>query len=64
MDIPAIAHEIAASIMAGCAPGAISSHALMLDRFVSAYERFGLSPSEGQHQDIADRVGALIRVGD
>jgi hypothetical protein len=60
IDIPALAQEIAASIMAGCSPGAIPSHALMLDRFVSAYERFGLSPSEGQHQQIADRVRALI----
>ena len=58
MDIPTIAAEIAASIMASCAPGALPSQRLMLTKFVDAY---GLVvPSESDHRRICDLVGALI----
>jgi hypothetical protein len=60
IDIPAIAHEIAGAIQACCAPGTIPSSELLLREFVNAYELFGISPSEADHQQIADRVRALI----
>jgi hypothetical protein len=60
MDIQIVAHEIAGAILASCAPGTIPSHTLMVREFANAYDLFGLSPSEHQHQQIADRVGALI----
>ena len=66
MDIPAIAQEIAASIMAVCVPGTIPSPTLvptLVREFTNAYELFELfdiSPCERDHQQIADLVGELI----
>jgi hypothetical protein len=61
MDIPAIAADITAAIMAGCAPGTIPSHALMLKVFTDVYEIHGM-PSDSEHQAIAAQVGARIQV--
>jgi hypothetical protein len=60
MDIPAIAQEIAASIMAVCVPGTIPSHTLLVGEFTNAYELFDISPCERDHQQIADLVGELM----
>jgi hypothetical protein len=57
-----VAHEIAAAIMAGCAPG-MPTHELMLKVFTDVYEIRGM-PDESQHQVIARQVGARIQVRD
>lgn len=59
MDIPAIAADITAAIMAGCAPGTIPSHALMLKVFTDVYEIQGM-PDEDQHEQICDGVRKLL----
>jgi hypothetical protein len=64
MDTAKIAEEIAGAVLAACAPGVTPSHSLLVREFVNAYDLFGISPTEQQHQEIADRVGALIRVRD
>jgi hypothetical protein len=60
MDIQIVAHEIAAAIMAGCAPG-MPTHELMLKVFTDVYEIRGM-PSDSEHQAIAAQVGARIQV--
>jgi hypothetical protein len=59
MDIPVIATEIAAAIMAASS-AAFPSHELMLQRFTDAYDRLGALPSESDHQRVCDLVRAMI----
>jgi hypothetical protein len=63
-DYSMVALEIANAILAATAPGTIPSHELLLKSFVDAYETFGLSDAdiEHQHQAISDQVRALITV--
>jgi hypothetical protein len=54
MDIPAIATELAAAIMAA-SPAALPSHELMLQKFTDAHDRLGQPLSEGDHTKLSQR---------
>jgi hypothetical protein len=59
--VETIAVEIAANILAACAPGTIPPFELTLRCFTDAYEKLDVLPTESHHQQISDQVAELIR---
>jgi hypothetical protein len=58
MDISTIAAEIAASIMAACAPGMLPTSEMLLHKFVDVYG--DVTPTEFEHRRICALVLAQI----
>jgi hypothetical protein len=60
ITVSEIAHEIVDAIRAECRPGAIPTNELKLRAFADAYTLFDVTPSEGLHLRISERVRVLL----